>query len=507
MNNNRARLYGRYSTNMQREESIEGQFRECQEYADKHGLVITGEYADRALSGKFSESRSQFLRMIKDAEKGQFDVLLVYKMDRFARNRYDAAVYKYRLRKAGVKVISVREHIPEGAEGIILESVLEGYAEYFSANLAENVRRGAKDTALEAKFNGGQVPYGYKIVDGEYKADEARAEVVREVFARYAAGETYRGIYTALNERGLRTLKGKPFSRGSVASILNNEKYIGQFIYNIGDGDKVEIEGGCPALVSQELWQAVQKRRESSTGKPRLDKGVIKYVLSGKIFCPLCGDTYHGFSCVANGVQYSYYKHNRLDGVLNCENKNMIRRDKLNDRVFAAIKENVLTPESIDSIANAAAELQKEDYRLSAGAYVSELAEVNTAIENIYKAIEQGIFSDGLKARLNELENRASELASAITGATQKTDYLTPEMIKEYLMQFMHGNIDDESFREKVLSTFVKRIEIERGIVRLFLHYAADEESEKITFVFDNCGFAYVTKAETAQDAGILLFT
>lgn len=507
MNNNRARLYGRYSTNMQREESIEGQFRECQEYADKHGYVITGEYADRALSGKFSESRSQFLRMIKDAEKGLFDVLLVYKMDRFARNRYDAAVYKYRLRKAGVKVISVREHIPEGAEGIILESVLEGYAEYFSANLAENVRRGAKDTALEAKFNGGQVPYGYMIVDGEYKADEARAEVVREVFARFAAGETYRGIYTALNARGLRTLKGKPFSRGSVASILNNEKYIGQFIYNVGDGDKVEIEGGCPALVSQELWDAVQDRREASSGKPRLGKGVIKYVLSGKIFCPVCGDTYHGFSCVANGVQYSYYKHNRLDGVLTCENKSMIRRDLLDNKVFNAIKENVLTVEAIDAIAAAAAELQEEEMTASTGALQVELAEVDAAIVNIYAAIEKGIYSTGLHVRLNELEKRAAELASAIASIEKPKEYITPDMIKEYLMQFVNGNVEDEAFREQVLSVFVKRIEIERGIVRVYLHYATDEESERLSFVFDHFAFAYVQKSETGQDAGIVLFT
>lgn len=507
MNNNRARLYGRYSTNMQREESIEGQFRECQEYADKHGLVITGEYADRALSGKFSESRSQFLRMIKDAEKGLFDVLLVYKMDRFARNRYDAAVYKYRLRRAGVKVISVREHIPEGAEGIILESVLEGYAEYFSANLAENVRRGAKDTALEAKFNGGQVPYGYVIEDGKYKADEARAEVVREVFTRYAAGETYRGIYTSLNERGLRTLKGKPFSRGSIASILCNEKYIGQFIYNVGDGDAVEIEGGCPAIVSNELWQAVQARREVSSKTPRKDKGAIKYVLSGKIICPLCGDTFHGFSCVANGVQYSYYKHNHVDGICNCSNKHMIRRDKLNDRVFAAIKESVLTPEAIDAIATAAAELQADDMQESTGAYKVELAEVNAAIENIYKAIEQGIFSDGLKARLEALEKRAATLSASISSAVKHDDYLTPEQIREYLMQFMNGNVEDEAFREQVLSVFVKRVEIERGIVRVFLHYAPDKESENLTFVFDSCAFAYVVKTKNVQDAGIVLFT
>lgn len=502
-----ARFYGRYSSSNQKEVSIEGQYRTCLEYATRAGYKVTGEYADRALSGKFSESRAQFLRMMRDAERGLFDVLLVYKMDRFARNRYDAAVFKYRLRKAGVKLISVMENIPSGKEGIILESVLDGYAEYFSENLAENVRRGAREAAMVGKFNGGQTPYGFRIVDGKYTIDEARAEVVREVFSRFAAGETYKKIYDSLNARGLRTLKGKPFSRGSVASMLVNEKYIGQFIYNVGEGEPVVIEGGCPAIISNMLWNAVQARRAQSTGKPRLDKGSIKYVLSGKIFCAVCGESFHGFSCSSLGKTYTYYRHNYKDGNCTCPNKQSFNREKLNKRVFEAIKTNVLNKDTIEQIAAAAAALQADDLEAGTVAYQSELAEVNTAIENIYIAIEKGIFSDGLKARLDELEARAVALSASVAEAVNTADFITADEIREYLMQFVKGNIEDDDFREQVIATFVKRIEIDDDIVRVFLHYTVAEELEDISLVFDSRGLAQVQKTKDARTSGIILFT
>ena len=243
-----ARIYARYSSTNQREESIEGQLRACNEYAVRNGLNITGVYADRAISGREADNRTQFQRMIRDAERGTFDVLLLYKLDRFARNRYDAAIYKARMSRAGVKIVSVMESIPDGAEGIILESVLDGFAEYYSANLAENVRRGSKETALAGKFNGGHTPYGFMIVDGKYTIDEPRAEIVREIFDRFAKGESYRQIFESLNARGYRTLNGKPFTRGSLLSMFQNEKYIGKFIYNVSDGDSIEVEGACPAI-------------------------------------------------------------------------------------------------------------------------------------------------------------------------------------------------------------------------------------------------------------------
>lgn len=185
-------IYARYSSDNQREESIEGQLRECKEYADQNGITVVRTYIDRALSAK-TDSRPQFQQMIHDSATHTFEAVLVWKLDRFSRNRYDSAHYKRILKNNRVHVVSVTEPISNTPEGIMLESLLEGMAEYYSAELAEKVSRGHKENALKAKFNGGPVPLGYRI-DSEhhYQIDPATAPVVQEAFQRYAAGESIR---------------------------------------------------------------------------------------------------------------------------------------------------------------------------------------------------------------------------------------------------------------------------------------------------------------------------
>ena len=144
-------IYARYSSDNQREESIEGQIRENTAFAEKNGIVIVGHYIDRAVSAK-TDNRPEFQRMIRDSAKKTFDVVIVWKLDRFSRNRYDSAKYKAALKKNNVRVVSATEAISEGAEGIILESVLEGMAEYYSADFAEKVTRGLTENALKCRF-------------------------------------------------------------------------------------------------------------------------------------------------------------------------------------------------------------------------------------------------------------------------------------------------------------------------------------------------------------------
>ena len=180
----RAVIYARYSSDNQREESIEGQLRECNEFAKKNGMFIMANYIDRAFSAK-TDNRPEFQRMIKDSSKKGFDVVIVWKLDRFSRNRYDSAKYKTALKKNNVRVVSATEAISQGAEGIILESVLEGMAEYYSADLAEKVTRGMTENALKCKFNGSTVPFGYIIdKDKHYQIDPIKAPVALEIFER-----------------------------------------------------------------------------------------------------------------------------------------------------------------------------------------------------------------------------------------------------------------------------------------------------------------------------------
>lgn len=155
----KAVIYARYSSDNQREASIEGQIRECTAFAEKNGITVLRHYIDRAISAK-TDNRPEFQNMIKDSNKKLFDMIIVWKLDRFARNRYDSARYKAQLKRNGIKVVSATEVISDGAEGIILESMLEGFAEYYSVDLSEKVVRGMTDNTLKCMFNGGTLPMG-----------------------------------------------------------------------------------------------------------------------------------------------------------------------------------------------------------------------------------------------------------------------------------------------------------------------------------------------------------
>jgi len=219
----KAVIYARYSSHNQREESIEGQIRECQDFAARNNFIIIDEYIDRAISGR-TDDRENFQRMIKDSEKGHFDAVIMYTLDRFARNRYDSATYKAKLKKNGVRVFYAKQTIPDGAEGIILESVLEGMAEYYSENLARNVKRGLTENALQCKTNGGKCLGYRKNSEEKFEVDPAAAKIVQEIFQMYAAGTSATQIINHCNERGYKTVRGRPFTRNSLRTILQNKK-------------------------------------------------------------------------------------------------------------------------------------------------------------------------------------------------------------------------------------------------------------------------------------------
>ena len=165
--NKRAVIYARFSSHSQTEQSIEGQLHECYDYAKRHDLVIVGEYIDRALTGT-SDKRPEFLKMIDDSRKKIFDFVLVYQLDRFARNRYDSATYKAKLKKNDVRVLSAKENISEDASGILIEGVLESMAEYYSAELSQKTKRGFRENLLKGNSIGGYTLLGYNVINKKY---------------------------------------------------------------------------------------------------------------------------------------------------------------------------------------------------------------------------------------------------------------------------------------------------------------------------------------------------
>ncbi|MFR5787275.1 MAG: recombinase family protein [Christensenellales bacterium] len=348
-------IYSRYSSDNQREESIEGQIRECTEYAVRNDITILSSYIDRALSARTAD-RPEFQRMIADSEKGLFDVVLVWKLDRFSRDRYDSAHYKHILKKNGVRVISARENISEGPEGIILESMLEGYAEYYSAELSEKIQRGQRENALKCRSNGGNIPLGYVVgTDGVLAVDPLTAPLVAEIFTRYESGETIKAIADSLNKRGFRTRKGSAFRVASLSLILKNRKYIGEYKY----ADTV-IPNGIPAIINPDLFERVQERMLTNKKAPSRTKADEDYLLTTKLFCGDCGRLMAG-ECGTSGtnsVKYYYYKCGGAKRKLGCKRKAVKKRWIERAAVIATI-ERVLRDDEIDRIADAIIDLAK----------------------------------------------------------------------------------------------------------------------------------------------------
>ena len=292
-------IYARYSSHSQRDVSIEQQIRACRRFAERHGIEVVKIYDDRALTGT-NDKRPGFQQMIQDAKRGGWSYVIVYTLDRFARDRYDSAVYKRQLKTHGVKVLSAMENISDDPTGILMESLLEGPAEYYSKELSRKVQRGHEDNARKCLVNGA-LPLGYvKGPDNRYQICESEAEIVREIFRRVKDQERFSSIITDLNTRGVLTKKGKKWNRSSFNQILSNERYTGVYIYR-----DIRTPGGIPQIVTQEVFDTVQailhlkpNARRDPTGsipqKRRREGGV--YLLTGKLFCGHCKSPMIGVS-------------------------------------------------------------------------------------------------------------------------------------------------------------------------------------------------------------------
>ena len=290
----KAVIYARYSSYGQTEQSIEGQMRECMEYAAKNDITVLDSYIDRAMTGT-NDNRTEFQRMMKESAKRAWDLVLVYKLDRFSRNKYEMAIHRKTLRDNGVRLVSVKENIPDTPEGIILESLLEGMAEYYSVELAQKVMRGQRETRIKGNYCGGGIPYGYRVEkkDGEkkYVINENEAAVVIRIFEEYAAGKIGRKIIEDLAKDGIYGRDGKPFGRCAIYGILQNERYVGIYRHKT-DGVFLNT---FPRIVPQPIFDTVRVICENNAmgGHPTDDN---PYLLRGKVFCGYCGAKIRGDS-------------------------------------------------------------------------------------------------------------------------------------------------------------------------------------------------------------------
>lgn len=451
----KAVIYARYSSHSQRDESIDAQLRECHEYAVKNDYIILEEYCDRALTGK-TDNRAAFQKMIKDAKQNKFNYVLVYKLDRFARSRYDSAIYKNVLRKHDVKVVSIKENISDSPEGIILESMLEGMAEYYSANLSQNIKRGMTENALQCKYNGSGVPLGFSITpDKHYEIDPMTANIVREIYEMYARGRTVTDIINYCNEKGYKTQNGNAFNKNSLRKMLCNEKYIGT--YRHGD---VVIPNGIPAIIDKDLFDKVQKQVKHNYNSRARSTAKANYLLSTKLFCGHCGTNMNGESGTArDGSKKHYYKCSKRKKTKDCD-KRTEYKDWLENTIVKITVEKVLTDENIELIATKAMNLIDTEMadKTSLKYYEDELKETRKKINNLISMMEQGVITSSVKTRLLELETYEKELVENVEYEKIKKPVLTKEQIIYWLESFRAGDIDDIKYKQRIIDTLIHSV-------------------------------------------------
>ena len=445
-------IYARYSSSNQREESIEGQVRECKAYAEKNGQTIVGIYIDRARSAR-TDNRPDFQKMIKDSSKKKFDTIIVWKFDRFARNRYDSAHYKHLLRKNSVQVISATENIAEGSNGIIMETFLEGMAEYYSADLSEKVIRGITENALKCKFNGGVVPLGY-VVDKEHhlQIDPLTAPAVLDAFQNYADGKSMKEVAEDMCCKGIRNNRGGKITFNVLTHMFHNRRYIGEYKYR-----DIIHPNGIPAIVPLDLFEKVQDRMAQTKKAPAKHKAEDDYLLSPKLYCGKCNRLMVGESGTSKtSKKHHYYKCSGVKKFHDC-NKKTIGKDALEAIVLKQIENVYMDDNLIEKIANEVLKEQaKENTTLPL--LKKKYAETVKGISNMLDAIQNGILTESTKERLESLELQKADLSLKITKEELERPLLTKEQIIEWLKDLRKYGTKRLDHKRRLINTFVNSV-------------------------------------------------
>ncbi len=468
-------VYARFSSHRQGEQSIEGQVAEAERFAAAHGLNILRVYADRAQTGR-NDNREQFQLMLADAAKHAFDALIVWKTDRIGRNKEEIALNKYHLKKNGVKIYYVAEAIPDTPEGIILEAVIEGMAAYYSEQLSQNVRRGMRASAQKAQCTGGAPLLGYAVdADKKYVIDPKYAPTVRLIFDLYANGKTMTEIITELNDRGLRTQRGNPFTKNSLHRMIKNKKYIGTYEYN----GEVSIENAVPAIIDKEIFYKVQELLAYNQKAAAHKKAKVDYLLVERLFCGKCGDMMVGVCGTSKtGVRHHYYMC-PTQKKKQCTKK-AVRQCWIENLVIEHVVKLVQNEELLEFIAESTYQyyLAQNTDTSYTKSLQKALAETEKAISNLMRAIEAGIFNETTKNRMDELETQKLDLRLSLAAAKLKEDLgLKKEHIVHFLHQFTEMDYTDVECQKRLIKTFVNAVYVYEDKVVLTFNYSGDNRT------------------------------
>ncbi len=489
----KAVIYARVSSDNQDVDlSISAQLRALRDYAIKHDYEVVREFVDEAESGRTAD-RPNFKEMISLSRMKHppFEVVLVWKLNRFARSRVDSVTYKALLRSKGIKVISINEPLDDSPPGRLLEGVIESIDEFYSANLGQDIKRGMRESAQREFFIGSRPPYGFHkvaIKDGTKtrcklepdSQESVTIQVIRRMFDMALKDIGCKEIAKALNREGIRTGNGQRWGKTTVHKILTNEAYCGILVWGGRPGHPaarsgyppIRVENAWPAIISRDEFDEVQTKmalKRPQVIHPRIIPSF--YLLSGLLFCS-CGHAMIGRS--AKSHQYYYYVCNRSSkqgsdsfGAV------ALPKGRLERLVIAQIKERILNQEWLEELVklvNGEIESSTSDLKEKLGTIDAEISEVRGRLSKLYDALETGKLNlDDLAPRIKELRLRQDELSKArlqleaeqITSGVRHVD---AEIVKAYALDLKNTlEAADITESKAFLRSFVERIDINKN--------------------------------------------
>lgn len=482
--NNMAVAYYRFSSHAQNEQSIDQQRELAEEYAQIHGLNIVKEYADEALSGR-DDTRPQYQLLLSEIKTLKPAVLILWKTDRLGRDRYDLILAKKIIRDAGCSIECVAEPFldPNDPTSIFIEGMLDAQAEYYSANLTQNVMRGLNFNAKNCYYNGVKV-FGYTTeelpIKGKggrskkiYAIDPVTSPVVRRIYEDFSKGKPLQEIINDLNSQGLKTAKGGLFNVNGFRHILMNRMYLGEYHY----GDVV-IPDGVPRIIPDELFEEVQKRFVLNKHKPKspearhLEVTEPRFWLTGKLFCGECKESMQGVSGTSKSGRIYYYYECKNHRKHKCKLK-PVQKDFLERCVIEILREFLSDQGNLASLAvdvsEYARKMHSDDTYLKS--LQAELSQTEKEIKNIVDAIKQGLVSKTLQKSLSELETKQEALEDAIETEKAKLALANNDYgIKHYFEMYAKADFEDDETRRMIFEYFIDKIYVfeDKLIVDMF---------------------------------------
>jgi len=489
----RAAIYARYSSDKQREESIDAQFMITRDYCANKGYTVVREYADEALSGKSTVKRVQYKAMLADAKKDIFDVIVFHKIDRNSRNELDYYITKDLLNRTGIKYEYAAQNIDSSPSGQLVEGVLVACAANYLRNLAEETKKGLNLNAHKAQFNGGTPPLGYDV-DSEkhYVINELEANIVKIIFDRFYRGVSYNQIIAELNERSYKTKRGSTFGKNSLYDLLRNEKYVGTYSYNktlksyggkrnthknTPSAQLIVKENAIPAIIDKHIFEKVQEIMNFRSKTKASSKAIHPYLLSGLLSCGECGSSMTGHRHSARGKYYYYYVCSSKERKLQCTSK-QIRCDVLEDIVINKIIESVFGSSDKNKIKQLLIEEQKKADaadKSNLNALINRRRGAEVRLDNLYNIIELGNADNRDLKRFKSIKEELNILDSDIEKERESVE-LTPPSFEEIMKSLevykdVLANKKDTQELRAFLTTFVQSIIVSETKVEIHMNF------------------------------------